>query len=101
MNYSNDHELPAMWESADMLGGETDADQYRIKVLYFKPYGKFYSSGEYWTDKQHMYQVFEEFEAMLAAGKRPGLVDGHDGFTAVLDCSGHPMGYPACFHYKA
>lgn len=74
---------------------------YKITVTYFKPSGKYYSTGEYITQKSHMYEVFDEFRAMLQRGERPGLVDGHSGFTAILNCDEHPMGYPAMFTGEA
>jgi len=74
---------------------------YTIKVTYFKPSGKFYAEGEYETFLDHMFEVFEEFEEMLKKGVRPGLVNGHSNFTAVLDCDNHPFGYPAAFIGKA
>jgi len=73
----------------------------KIKVTYFKPSGKYYSEGEYETKQEQMHLVFDEFKAMLERGERPGLCDGHSDFTAILDCSKHPLGYPAMFPGKA
>ena len=75
--------------------------KYLIKVQYFKTSGKYYASGEYETTHELMHNVFEEFEDMLKRGKRPGLVNGHSGFTAVLNCNRHPMGFPGMFINKA
>ena len=72
-----------------------------IKVQYFKPSGKFYGDGEYHTEMKQGFGVIAEFELMLKQGTRPGLVDGHSGYTAVIDCSLHPTGYPAMFPGKA
>jgi len=74
---------------------------YTIKVTYFKQSGKFYAEGEYETSLSYMFEVFREFEEMLKKGIRPGLVNGHSNFIAVLDCEGHPKGYPAAFVGKA
>jgi len=68
-----------------------------IKVLYFRPSGKFYAEGSYQTRMWNMFNVFDEFRDMLKRGERPGLCSGNSGFTAVLICDGHPNGYPAAF----
>jgi len=74
---------------------------YKIKINYFKPSGKYYASGHFMTQQQQMFDLFDDFKTMLAKGSRPGLVDGHSGFTAVLDCSEHPNGYPGLFIAQA
>lgn len=73
------------------------SDGWKIKFTYFKPSGKFYSEGEYMTHESVFYYVEEEIRAMLEEGKRPGLVDGHDGFHVVIDASDHPGGFPVMF----
>lgn len=72
--------------------------KYKIVVTWFKESGKYYAEGEYYTQHEGMLEVIEEFRQMLARGKRPGLVDctKHE-FTAVLNCDGHPHGFPMMF----
>lgn len=70
---------------------------YLVKIDYFKPSGKFYGSGGYETEKELIHQIFEELGGMLREGVRPGMVDGHDGFTAVVRVPQHPFDHPHAY----
>lgn len=77
---------------------ETKNNGYEIKVTWFKQSGKYYSDGSYFTERESMFDVFQDFEKMLEDGIRPGLVNSKKNeFFAVLDCSAHPYGFPAMF----
>lgn len=68
---------------------------YKVELTYFKQTGKYYTSGEYQTEKTAVYEIFAEVREMFIAGKLPGLVDGASEFYAVVNLPDHPHGYPA------
>lgn len=70
----------------------------KVKLTYFKPSGKYYSEGEYETQKQHVFEIFEEVRARSNDGQHPGLMPGMKTFTILVDPVGHPQGYPALIH---
>lgn len=45
----------------------------KVIVTSFKPYGKYYTTGEYETDCKFMFQIFVEVEDMAMDGNIPGL----------------------------
>ena len=67
----------------------------RVKLQYFKPSGKYYTSGEYVTTKKHMHEIFEEVQHKLLTRTLPGLVQGHSGFTVYVRAPEHVHDYPA------
>lgn len=59
-----------------------------VKIMYFKPSGKYYSSGEYETVHDALYRVLSEVEEMFKAGNNPGLIDfamQRNRFDAVVE----------------
>lgn len=63
-----------------------------VRIIYFKENGKYYSEGEIdlpdvvvATVKRplHFFEAVELIKQMFEAGKRPGLVDGHE-FNALV-----------------
>lgn len=68
--------------------------EYKVELTYFKPSGKYYSTGEYTSTKDHLFQILEEVEAMFAEHKRPGLVDGPQSFITLVNVPGHPHDHP-------
>ena len=74
--------------------------QYLIKLTYFKPSGKFYGEGEYWTTQVFMMDVFEEVKQKREDGMLPGMYRGEE-FTIHVGHVDHPNGYPALIHPKA
>lgn len=68
---------------------------FKINLTYFKPSGKYYSTGEYFSHMQWMYQVFEEVKFKRDYGKLPGLISGFGkDFIIYVDSEDHPNGYP-------
>ena len=67
-----------------------------VKLQYFKVRGKYYSSGEYETDKQYFHEVVEEIRQFIIDGKLPGLVEGAREFHVFLE-SVEPWGVPHFF----
>lgn len=88
----------ARQEARKEIMNETEDKGYEIKVTWFRPSGKYYTDGSFFTKREDMLGVFYEFQDMLAEGIRPGLVDSKKNeFFAVLDCSAHPHGFPMMF----
>lgn len=70
---------------------------HKVEITYFKPSGKFYSEGDYTSEKEYLHEIWEEIEAMFDAGERPGLVDvqGYDpGLHALVMVPSHPNDHP-------
>jgi hypothetical protein len=67
---------------------------YTVELQYFKEHGKYYASGTYETSKEHIFEISEEVDAMLKAGIRPGLGNGHSGFHVYVICPDHPNNFP-------
>lgn len=53
-----------------------DEKSSKVEIVYFKPSGKYYATGEYETAKTHIYAVVDEVREMFDRGECPGLV--HD-----------------------
>lgn len=58
----------------------------KVKVIWFKPSGKYYSEGEYEVnDNEFIWDTFGKFKENLKLGIRPGLVDSKNNeFFAVV-----------------
>ncbi len=73
----------------------------KVKLMYFKPNGKYYSSGEYITKKKMMHEVYEEVEDLWRRLRLPDLVDGakydHRKFSVLVEVPGHPYNVPHLF----
>ena len=70
---------------------------FAVKLSYFKPCGKFYTSGYYFTEKQHIFEVSDEVHEMLQAGVNPGLTPGAVGrneFITQITVTNHPGRFP-------
>lgn len=65
-----------------------------VKLTYFKRTGKYAYEGEYTSEKLHLFEIWEELDAMLASGKCPGLVDGQDEFYVLVEVLDHPHNHP-------
>lgn len=46
----------------------------RVLLTYFKPTGKYYTSGKYNSKKEHCFEIFEEVEELARDGVLPGLI---------------------------
>jgi len=64
----------------------------RIELQYFKPSGKYYSSGYLKTDKTAWFEVIDEVKDLTRQRELPGLTPGHSEFIVHMD---HPDFYPA------
>jgi len=67
----------------------------KVKLTYFKQSGKYYSEDDsYVTEKDALYEIWDEIRDMMAKGKRPGLVDGYNDFYVWISVPGHPHDHP-------
>ena len=67
----------------------------KVDLTYFKPSGKFYSSGTYVSNKEHMFEVFEEVRAKQIAGTLPDLVPNGGSQFIIHVTSDSDNSYPA------
>lgn len=67
---------------------------WRVRLTYFKDTGKFYSEGEYVSEKLALWEIWDEVKEMLKVGKRPGLVDRVNDFYVTVDVPEHPHNHP-------
>lgn len=49
---------------------------YYVKLTYFRSTGKYYSSGSFLTEREDLFDIWQEVEIMQREGKLPGLVEG-------------------------
>lgn len=66
----------------------------KVKLTYFKQSGKYYSEGEYDTEKEYLFKVFEEVKKMAEDGCLPGLMSGRSEFHVLIDVPDHPHNHP-------
>lgn len=66
----------------------------KVELIYFKPSGKYYSSGDYETTRQHIFEIFEEVQDMADEGNLPGLMPGSFSFHILIGVPKHPQNYP-------
>jgi hypothetical protein len=83
----------------------------RVKLTYFKPGGKYYSSGEYTTDlpvhdighpashprstnSPYLFEIHNEVRRMAEERRCPDLVEGHSQFLVLVDVPEHPHNHP-------
>lgn len=68
-----------------------DANQRRVvKLTYFKhTTGKWYTSGEYETEKEWAWEVFAEVQEMWNRRELPGLVRGCSPFLTLVETPNH------------
>ena len=66
----------------------------KVNLTYFKESGKYYSGGSYQSEHKALYEIWEDVEKMLSQGKRPGLVNGSDGFHVSIEVPEHEHDHP-------
>ena len=69
---------------------------YQVKLTIFRRHGKYYTHGEYISDKEYMHEIFSEVVDMRRRGELPGLVNGHETneYVVLVDIPNHPNNYP-------
>jgi len=66
----------------------------KVELTYFKKSGKYYTTGEYETDKDYLHEIFIEVRQMMCDGDCPGL-NGAGEFTVLIDVPEHVYNHPA------
>lgn len=67
---------------------------YKVELTYFKQSGKYYGDGEYISNQEHLFMIWDELSEMFARGERPGLVNGKQFFNTLVNVPGHPHEHP-------
>lgn len=67
----------------------------KVKLTYFRVFGKYYSEGEYDTNQLHLFEIFEEVAKLIENRKLPGLIEGHGSYIVLVDVPEHPNNHPA------
>lgn len=67
---------------------------HKIQLTYFKKSGKFYSSGDFVSDKLYMFDVFDEVKLMKDQNKLPDLQSGSWDGPILVNSETHPNAYP-------
>lgn len=71
----------------------------KVKLTYFKESGKYYTDEIYETDKEMMYDVYDEVRQMQREGTLPGLVEGcGKEFTILITSEGVKHDVPQLIH---
>lgn len=63
---------------------------YTVQLTYFREGGKFYSTGEYVSHKEHIYHIWDEIKAMETL---PDLIGSWNG-PILVSVPGHPHDHP-------
>lgn len=66
----------------------------KVQLTYFKDTGKYYSKGEYETEKEHLHEIWDEVREMIRQGTRPGLIKGCHEFHTLVNVAGHIHEHP-------
>jgi hypothetical protein len=66
----------------------------KVVIVYFKQSGKYYTSGDYETQREHIFQIADEVRAKFAAGDYPGLVGPCPEYHASVHVPEHPYDVP-------
>lgn len=69
----------------------------KIKITYFKPSGKYYSEGEYETNKIHHFEIIDEIHSMFNSGECPGLTNNSvnmNKFYALIEPQNENLSVP-------
>jgi len=67
--------------------------KYKIQLQYFKKSGKYYTDGEYETEKEFMWEISDEIKEMKATRENLPGIGGTDWIIHV-DSKDHPNAYP-------
>lgn len=79
----------------DDLVLKADSDYMLVKLTYFKASGKYYTEGKCYAKRGlPLFRIWELLDDMLKLGKRPGLVDGCNEFTVLIDVPDHQNNHP-------
>lgn len=69
----------------------------KVNLVYFRfesNIGKYYSEGNYITEKENLWEIRDDVDGMLEARNLPGLVQGHSLYYVFVDVPEHPHNHP-------
>lgn len=74
----------------------------KVELTYFKPNGKYYSSGSYETklpgigteNVPGMWQIWDEVLGFWTGKCLPDLIIGHSPFIVLVNVPSHPHNHP-------
>jgi hypothetical protein len=68
----------------------------KVKLTYFKRSGKRYADGEYFSTRDHMFQIYEEVAVLRDTGRLPGLIERntHAFWIVLVEVPDHPHNVP-------
>lgn len=71
----------------------------KVKLQIFKRNGKWYTDGEYDTNKEHLFEIWEEIRDLMKHGKTPGLRESLnrndlEELMVLVDIPAHPFNHP-------
>lgn len=73
----------------------------KIELTYFKPSGKYYSTGKFEVSaKMSLNDIWDHVKSLLREGKPPGLIDGPCSFIVLVNAPGHPHEHPKLLNIK-
>lgn len=70
--------------------------KYTLKLVFFKPSGKFYTEGEYKTNEDSYYELSNAIKRDWKANKLNGVCHSSE-FIVYISGNEHPNGYPLLF----
>lgn len=65
-----------------------------VKLVYFRAFGKFYGSGSYVSEREHLFEIWLEIAEMQRHGRLPGLVEGAKFPIISVKVPLHPNDHP-------
>ena len=77
-------------------------DRMEVKLTYFKPSGKYYSTGEMEVPgTMHLQDIWDIVDGRISAGQLPGLIEGHSEFIVYIEVPRHPHNHPRIMNVDA
>lgn len=67
---------------------------YKVYLDYFKKSGKWYESGEYTSDKEHLFEIWDEVIDKSNTGELPNLKGSGSNYFITVDVPDHPYSHP-------
>ena len=67
----------------------------KVRLDYFKESGKWYTEGEYITEKEFLHDIWKEVEHKRSIGELPGLIKGGGSdFIISVDVPDNELNHP-------
>ncbi len=64
----------------------------KVELIYFKSTGKYYTEGEYETEKPQLYEIWDEVQSLRKTKSLPGILG--DEWIILVNVPGHPHEHP-------